>query len=309
MAGSIKLMILMEKMNAGAVRKKKADCYNIKASLPALVACEQKEKRPLSDGVSKTVEEASMKRLNAIKSQTVPKTVEEWVTTTTLYTAKPPFGPLKPVEDPSSQVAPIGVYDLEASRDEEINASGPKKRFGKSRKKPALEDSDDIEHNVGMEHASKEYLESYSLSSRLESTLSDTSVLLAPTLLPSHSSSLLSLQLQLDSHSQTPSTQNSTACQDLLTETDIASTYPVISPTPAENGRSGGLVDTPSASAPRASYAAVAKRGTGAALKSKGSLQDRTYGETVSTNQPEAIKQTATNPSSIVPTADTDTFW
>ncbi|KAL8798637.1 MAG: hypothetical protein Q9182_006512 [Xanthomendoza sp. 2 TL-2023] len=315
-----------EKMNAGAVQRKEANSYNTNASLPV----------PVAHGKEET---------HTTEIQTVPKTVEEWVTMT-LCTAKPPFGPLEPVEDPGSQVTPVGVHDSEAGKDEDIDAIGPKKRFGKCRKKPALEDIDDIEL------ASKEYLENHSLSSRpivpLESTLPDTSVPLASTLSRSHNGSLLSLQPNSHSGSKTPSIQNSTACQDLLTGTDIAITYPVISPTPAKNGqnttllgkskdnqayppppvwlsrkitaeaesgRSRLLIDALSASGPRASYAVVAKRATGAALGLKGpraglgGVQGRTYGEPVSTNQREGIKQTATNPSSIVPTADTDTFW
>ncbi|KAL8683013.1 MAG: hypothetical protein Q9186_001008 [Xanthomendoza sp. 1 TL-2023] len=197
--------------------------------------------------------DTSPKNVPPLETQIAPKTVEEWVATT-LHTAEDPFKPLEPVEDPTSQLVPVPsrVDVIEADIDEgndASGASGPKKRFGKIRKKPALQDIDDIQHNLDIGDAnhgptdaqslqpkpsSAENSAEDALSSELiphsESILPDTLVQVASTLssskAPSHSGSQLSPK---------PSTQNSS--QDLLTGAGVVITYPVITPTPISQCR------------------------------------------------------------------------
>ncbi|KAL8730614.1 MAG: hypothetical protein Q9166_003927 [cf. Caloplaca sp. 2 TL-2023] len=193
-------------------------------------------------------------QLRIASSELAPKTVEEWVATTP-HTGVDPFEPLDSIREADTKVKPEWVDTLEASEQEDIDAPQPKKRFGKSRKKPGLQDVDDMEYDkhVKVMDADVEHAANLSLQSTLKAPLSSADGRslsgLIPYLknhMPNPSAPTLS-SLKTLSHSDgqrsppsetpsIPSTQNSTLPQDLLTGVEQALVYPVMTPITAMNG-------------------------------------------------------------------------
>ncbi|KAL8768683.1 MAG: hypothetical protein Q9209_005101 [Squamulea sp. 1 TL-2023] len=169
-----------------------------------------------------------------------PKSIAEWVATIQ-YDTEDPSKPLE-IKEPIETLPTRWVDALEADGTDNNETSLPKKRFGRSRKKPGLDDITEIEDNKEVDHTDDRSL--YSTPNALLSSAEGRPLLstgLIPHLeistqlasvtsiskTPSHSGSQRSPQG--DTSSSIPSTHISDN-QDLLMLTELELAYPVITP-------------------------------------------------------------------------------
>lgn len=160
-----------------------------------------------------------------------PKSIAEWVA------AIPSRGddPSKP-PNPSIENSPLAWVDGVETANDDTKTSQPKRRFGRNRQKPGLDDITEIEdHGVTtFDYTNDDHHSTLTMPlSSKEGKLSDPSAKLASSTLstsktPSHSGSQKSPPA--DTSSSTPSTQSSTTHHDLLMLAEPALAYPVMIP-------------------------------------------------------------------------------
>ncbi|KAL8791045.1 MAG: hypothetical protein Q9213_000252 [Squamulea squamosa] len=205
----------------------------------------------LASGRVLTDSRTSLSQVQLSPPELAPKSVAEWIATIP-QTGDYHFESLDSNKRASLELPTTCVKELEAADNNDADDTlQPKKRFGKIRKKPGLDEITEVEDGEDYE---KDYTHDRSLRPTPDVLLSsaqgsspsprlivhlggpgaEISTQLASTLstskTPSHSGSQKSPPA--DASSSTPSTQSSND-QDLLMAAELELAYPVITPTPA----------------------------------------------------------------------------